>query len=73
MEVGRNWNVGQFECAERCLLAAVRTNDRRDRQALGRAGLKYLAGALGICSDAGRVRADGPASHTEQTGGLVAR
>jgi len=51
MEVGgraTGWNYGQFEAAERCLLRAVRESDPCIRSALGKAGLKYLAGALGI-------------------------
>jgi hypothetical protein len=45
---GWNYNFGQFEAAERCLLRAAVESDPCIRSALGKAGLKYLAGALGI-------------------------
>jgi hypothetical protein len=51
MEGGRTakgYSLGQFESASRCLQAAMRQSDRCVREALGRAGLRYLAGAMGI-------------------------
>jgi hypothetical protein len=50
MEGGRTAvNEGQFESARRCLVAAERSTDKSERRALGRAGLKFLCGALGMC------------------------
>lgn len=52
--VRTGWNYGQFEAAERCLLRAARESDPCIRSALGKAGLKYLAGALGIGGETDR-------------------
>lgn len=45
---GSGWDEAKWESARRCLLAAERSTDKRERRALGRAGLKFLCGALGM-------------------------
>ena len=69
MEVGRGRegvNLGQFDAAQRCLLAAMRQSDPLAKAALGRAGLRYLAGAMGID---GETQSGELASPTRHKGG----
>lgn len=58
-------NLGQFDAAQRCLLAAMGQSDPLVRRALGRAGLKYLAGAMGIEMEGAQqsLRAPSPTRH----------
>jgi hypothetical protein len=51
---------GKWESARRCLVAAERSANREERLALGRAGLRYLCGSLGICRGGATIREAAP-------------